>query len=199
VLWYADRLEPDALRYAIGAILPEQSDTDLSDEQIIARVNEELVATWGNLVNRVLSMTDRYFEGTVPAAETLSERDEGLIATVDAALDTVAGHIERVELRAGLRAAMDAAGEVNAYLNLEAPWQAVKIDPERAGTTLWVAIQAISGIRTALYPYLPHTTGALGEMLGIGPELGSWSRPEVPGGTRLGPVAPSSSPTHSIE
>jgi methionyl-tRNA synthetase len=190
VLWYADRLEPDALRYAIGAILPEQSDTDLSDEQIIARVNEELVATWGNLVNRVLSMTDRYFEGTVPAAETLSERDEGLIATVDAALDTVAGHIEQVELRAGLRAAMDAAGEVNAYLNLEAPWQAVKIDPERAGTTLWVAIQAISGIRTALYPYLPHTTGALGEMLGIGPELGSWSRPEVPGGTRLGTVAP---------
>jgi methionyl-tRNA synthetase len=102
----------------------------------------------------------------------------------------VAGHIERTELRAGLRAAMDAASEVNAYLNATEPWKAIKQDRERGGTILWSAVQAIAGIRVALYPYLPHTTATIGEMLGIGPELGSWSSPVVPGGTVLGTVAP---------
>jgi methionyl-tRNA synthetase len=188
--WYAERLEPDALRYAIASVLPEQNDTDLSDEDIIRRINEELVATWGNLVNRVLSLSERNFEGKVPEPGTLTATDEALIASVDKALGTAAGHIEAVELRAGLRAAMDTAAEVNAYLNSEEPWKALKTDPERAGTILWTAIQAISGIRVGLTPYLPFSSARLGEMLGIGPDIPRWSRPEVPGGTALGDVSP---------
>ena len=190
IAWYTDRLEPDALRYAIASVFPEQNDTDFSDEEIIRRVNEELVATWGNLVNRVLSMAGGNFGGTVPEPGKLTDQDRAIVELGPATVDLVATHIERTELRAGLRAAMDAASEVNAYLNATEPWKAVKEDRERGGTILWSAIQAIAGIRVALYPYLPHTTTTIGEMLGIGPELGSWSSPVVPGGTPLGTVAP---------
>ena len=188
--WYTERLEPDALRYAIASVLPEQNDTDLSDADIIRRINDELVATWGNLVNRVLSLSDRDFEGKVPTPGPQTATDEALIASIDKAIATTADHIEAVELRAGLRAAMDAAAEVNAYLNAEEPWKTVKMEPERAATVLWTAIQAISGIRVALTPYLPWTSARLGEMMGFGPEVPGWSRPEVPGGTRLGEIVP---------
>jgi methionyl-tRNA synthetase len=188
--WYAERLEPDALRYAIASVLPEQNDTDLTDSDIIRRINEELVATWGNLVNRVLSLTERNFEGKVPEPGPLTATDEALIASVDKALGTAADHIEAVELRAGLKTAMDAAAEVNAYLNAEEPWKALKVDPGRAATILWTAIQAISGIRVGLTPYLPFSSARLGEMLGIGDALPGWARPEVPAGTELGDIVP---------
>jgi len=188
--WYAERLEPDSLRYAIAAVLPEQDDTDLSDEEIIRRINEELVATWGNLVNRVLSMSSRNFEGRVPEPDELTDADRGILALGAETLDEVGDHIEGVELRAGLRAAMDAAGEVNAYLNATEPWRMLKDDAKRAGTILWVALQAIAAIRVALYPYLPHTTATIGEMLGTGPDVSSWSAPELAGGTFLGEVSP---------
>jgi methionyl-tRNA synthetase len=188
--WYAERLQPDALRYAIASVFPEQDDTDLSDAEIIRRVNEELVATWGNLVNRVLSMSARNFEGTVPESGTLAEEDQMILDLGNSTLDAVAGHIERAELRAGLRAAMDGAAEVNAYLNATEPWKVMKEDPERGGTILWVAIQAIAAIRVALYPFLPHSSVTIGEMLGTGPEIEGWAAPEVLGGTLLGEIAP---------
>ena len=77
--WYAARLQPDAIRYAIASVLPEQSDTDLSDEEIIRRINDELVATWGNLVNRVLTLVHRHFEGRVPAPSDLEDADTALL------------------------------------------------------------------------------------------------------------------------
>ena len=190
IAWYTERLQPDALRYAIASVFPEQNDTDFSDEELIRRVNEELVATWGNLVNRVLSMSERDFDGRVPEPGELTDEDRAIIDLGPATLDQVAGHIESVELRAGLRAAMDAAAEVNAYLNATEPWKSVKSDPERAGTVLWVAIQAIAAIRVALYPYLPHSATEIGEMLGTGPEVNMWAAPAVAGGTMLGEVRP---------
>ncbi|HLF43178.1 MAG TPA: methionine--tRNA ligase [Acidimicrobiia bacterium] len=188
--WYAERLQPDALRYAIASVLPEQNDTDLSDEEIIRRINDELVATWGNLVNRVLSLTTNSFDGKVPKPDELTGEDQALLAGVDEALTAVAAHIEAVELRAGLRAAMDAATEVNVYLNANAPWKVVKDDPKRAETILWTAIQAISGIRVALSPYLPFTTPRVGEMLGLSGEVETWERPAVEAGNALGTVEP---------
>jgi len=188
--WYAERLEPDALRYAIASILPEQNDTDLSDDDIIRRVNEELVATWGNLVNRVLSMSARNFDGKVPDPGEPTEEDRAILDLGPTTLEEVASHIEAVELRAGLRSAMEAAGEVNAYLNATEPWKLLKIDKDRAGTILWTAIQAISAIRVALSPYLPFTTRTIGEMLGLDGEVDGWWAPEVKGGTELGDVQP---------
>ena len=187
--WYADRLEPDALRYAIAAILPEQNDTDLSDEQMIARINEELVATWGNLVNRVLSITAKNFDSTVPEPAELTEADRQVVAETDATLADVAESISKVELRAGLRRAMDGAQSVNAYLNAEEPWKQLKTDRDRGATVLWTALQAISGLRVALTPYLPFTSDRLGEILGLD-TVSTWERPELSGGSTLGEVRP---------
>src|SRR6185295_10060373 len=94
VLTYLERYQPDAIRYALAANLPETSDTDMTEAEIIRRNNDELVATWGNLVNRVLSMTYRTFEGVVPQPGTLDARDEALLARASSALDEVAMDIE---------------------------------------------------------------------------------------------------------
>jgi methionyl-tRNA synthetase len=188
--WYADRLEPDALRFAIASVLPEQNDTDLTEEEIIRRINEELVATWGNLVNRVLTITTRNFDGKVPSPGPLTVEDQQIVDGVDNALTEIAALIIRVELKAGLRAAMDSAPTVNVYLNATEPWKLVKADAKRAGTVLWTALQAISGLRVAFAPYLPFTTGNLGSMIGLGPEVNGWGRPDLPAGTTLGEIAP---------
>ena len=188
--WYADRLEPDALRFAIASVLPEQNDTDLTDDEIVRRINEELVATWGNLVNRVLTIASRNFDGKVPSPGRLAAEDQQIVDGVDGALTDIAALIDRVELKAGLRAAMDAATTVNVYLNATEPWKLLKTDLVRAGTVLWTAIQAISGLRVGFSPYLPFTTGPLGEMLGLGPELSEWARPELAAGSRLGQISP---------
>lgn len=187
--WYADRLQPDALRFALASILPEQNDTDLDDDEIIRRVNEELVATWGNLVNRVLTIVTRNFDGRVPYPGAMAADDHALLAAVDAKLVDGAAHLEAVELRAGLRDAMEAAGLVNAYLTATEPWKLVKADRGRAATVLWTAVSAIAGVRVGLAPYLPHSTETLGKMLGLGP-VDAWARPDVTGGAELGDIAP---------
>ncbi|MEX2423299.1 MAG: methionine--tRNA ligase [Acidimicrobiia bacterium] len=188
--WYADRLEPDALRYAIASVLPEQNDTDLSDSQMIERINSELVATWGNLVNRVLTITSKHFDGRVPPRGDPSDADLALIEGVDAALGDVAALIERVELRQGLRRAMTSAQTVNAYLNDEEPWKTIKTDRVRAGTVLWTAIQVIAGLRVAFAPYLPFSTATLGAMLGLDDQPDGWMRPEVAEAGSLGDIGP---------
>ncbi len=187
--WYLERLEPDALRFALASVLPEQNDTDIFDDEIIRRVNDELVATWGNLVNRTLNLSARHFAGAVPVPGPLRPEDAAVLEAVDRLLAAEAAHIEAVELRAGLRDALEAAREVNAYLTATEPWKLVKADPERAATVLWATIQAISGIRVAFAPYLPFSTEELGSMLGAGP-LAGWSRPGVEAGTPLGTVRP---------
>ncbi len=169
----------DGLRYALAASLPEQADTDISIEEIARRINEELVATWGNLVNRVLSMINKNF-GEQPPVEGRTADDDAVLAAVDRALDTANDHIAKVELRAGLRAAMDAAQAVNAYLNATEPWKVVKDDRVRGGVVLGTALDAINGARVAFAPYLPFSAAALDELLG---PVTAWERMPVPTGT----------------
>jgi len=187
ISWYAERLEPDALRYAVASVLPETNDTDLSDDDIIRRVNDELVSTWGNLVNRVLAITARNFDGKVPEPAQLSSADQEVVDSADRALASTGELIEKVELRAALRAAMEGAGVVNAYLNATEPWKLVKTDPTRAGTVLWTALQAIAGLGVAFSPFLPFTGDRLQAMLGV--KTVDWNRPPLPGGTVLGEIA----------
>jgi methionyl-tRNA synthetase len=188
--WYLDRLDTDAIRYAVASVLPEQNDTDLSDDEIIRRVNEELVATWGNLVNRVLTIAGRNFAGKVPDRGNIETVDRELIDATDAALAEAGELLNAVELRAALRVAMHAATEVNAYLNAQEPWKVLDRNVDRAGSILWSAIQAISGIRVALAPFIPDATETLGATLGLPPTPDNWARPEVSGGTELGEVSP---------
>jgi methionyl-tRNA synthetase len=179
--------QADALRYALAASLPEQSDTDLSIDEIGRRINEELVATWGNLVNRVLSMVHSTCGGVVPEVEGRTDDDLAVLATVDGALDAVTDLIERVELRAALRTGMDAAATVNAYLNATEPWKLARSDPERAQVVLSTALAAVAGVRVALSPYLPFSTVTLDDELG---PVDVWQRREPVPGTPIGKPAP---------
>ena len=182
-----DLFQADALRYALAASLPEQSDTDLSIDEIARRINEELVATWGNLVNRVLSMVYSTCGGVVPAVGGRTADDLAVLATVDGALDAVTDLIERVELRAALRTGMDAAATVNAYLNATEPWKLARSDPERAQAVLGTALAAVAAVRVALSPYLPFSTMALDDELG---PVAAWQRREPVPGSPIGKPAP---------
>ena len=182
-----DLFQADALRYALAASLPEQSDTDLSIDEIGRRINEELVATWGNLVNRVFSMVHSTCGGVVPEVEGRTDDDLAVLATVDGALDAVTDLIERVELRAALRTGMDAAATVNAYLNATEPWKLARSDPERAQAVLSTALAAVAGVRVVLSPYLPFSTVALDDELG---PVDAWQRREPVPGTPIGKPAP---------
>ena len=182
-----EAFEPDSLRYALAAALPEHADTEISTEEIARRVNDELVATWGNLVNRVLTLARRNLGAAVSEAPDRLPEDRAVLAGVDAALAEAAGQLDRVELRAGLRSAMDAAGRVNAYLNSTEPWKLVRSDPPRGAAVLVTALEAIAGVRVGLAPYLPFSTAALDGLFG---PVRSWGRPEVPAGTALPQLSP---------
>ena len=190
--WYLQHVEPDALRYAIASNFPESNDTDLYEEEIERSVNGELVANWGNLVNRVVSMTHRYFDGVVPEPGPLDSVDDALLAGVDRTLDTVGDLIGRVKLRTGLTTAMAGAQEANQYLSVRQPWKTAGDDLVRTATTLWVTLNAIAGLAAGFGPYLPFTSRRVLETLGIAvPDDGPlWSRVEVPAGTSLGEAVP---------
>jgi methionyl-tRNA synthetase len=190
--WYLDRFETDGLRYAIAQSLPETNDTELNDDEIVRRINEELVATWGNLVNRVVSMTGRYFDGTVPQPGELTDRDTEAVNGATQSLADVGSLIGSVKLRGGVARAMQSAQDANIYLNDVAPWTTAKTDMERTGTSLWVALQMIAATAVALYPYMPSTSVSVLEALGT---LGSdddvqWVAPTVAPGTQLGDLPP---------
>ncbi len=168
--------QPDALRYALAAAFPEQADTEISVEQIAARINEELVATWGNLVNRVLSMVHKNCDGAIPTPQPFKPEDEAVLAGVDGFLTQAAEQFEAVQLRAALRTGMDAAQSVNQYLTATEPWKLAKTDPDRSNTVLFVALSAINGCRVMLAPYLPFSAAALDEVLG---QVEGWQRAEL--------------------
>jgi methionyl-tRNA synthetase len=182
-----DLFEPDGLRYALAANLPEQSDTDISVEEIARRINEELAATWGNLVNRVLSMVHKTCDGQVPEPGDRQPEDIALLATIDASLITAGQQLEKVELRAALRTGMDGAAAVNAYLNATEPWKVAKDDPERAKVILGTALAAVGGVRVALAPYLPFSTKTLNDPFG---PVAGWQREELTPGSPIGKPSP---------
>ncbi|MDE0267555.1 MAG: methionine--tRNA ligase [Acidimicrobiaceae bacterium] len=182
--------EPDALRYALASLMPEHADSDTSIGEIVRRINNELVATWGNLVNRVLSLAQSVLGGIFPevnAEATIAEEDRSLLAAVDGALLVEADQIERVALKAGLRTAMETATKVNAYLNATEPWKLKSSDPERAAAVVATAVQAVAGVRIAFSPYLPFSTEALGRVFG---PITEWKRPELSQGLQLAKLPP---------
>lgn len=190
--WYLDRFESDALRYALARSFPESNDTDLTDVEIARRINEELVATWGNLVNRVVSMTNRYFDGVVPEPGPLTDADQVILAGRGETLNDVSDLIYSVKLRSGIARAMEGASEANAYLSDMVPWSTAKTDMERTGTTLWVALQLIASNAIALWPYLPDTSSRVLSALGA-PEFDrapEWESPDVISGTKLADLGP---------
>ncbi len=187
-----ERYEPDALRYAMAANIPETSDVDISESELVRRINDELVATWGNLVNRVVSMTHRYFDGVVPEPVSLEAADEAALGAVDTALVQAGEQLQKVRLRGALATLLAGAQATNQYLSELEPWKTAKTDMGRTGTTLHTALQAISGLATGFAPYLPATSITVLDTLGVdaSERQPRWVRAGVPAGTKLGPAVP---------
>jgi methionyl-tRNA synthetase len=163
---FLSRYDPDPLRYYLATTMPETSDSDFTWADFVRRNNDELVATWGNLVNRVLTFTYRNFDRAVPSPGALSGDDQALLARVEQAITDAGEQIEQCHFRAGLEAAMSVAREANRYFEDSAPWNLIKEDRDRCATVLHTAIGAIAGLSVALSPFLPFTCQTLHGYLG---------------------------------
>jgi methionyl-tRNA synthetase len=175
-VWMLDaltRYDPDPLRYYLTAVMPETRDSDWSWDGFVERNNAELVANWGNLVNRVLQMIGRYFGGVVPDPGPLAEADRALLEAVDAAFAVVGGLYDACKFRAGVQETLALATRVNQYLEETSPWLSARSDRTATGRALYTALQAVNGLKVLFAPVLPFTSQALHEMMGeAGPMFG---------------------------
>jgi methionyl-tRNA synthetase len=158
------RYHADALRYYLAVAGPENADTDFTWSEFLRRNNDELVAGWGNLVNRTVSMAAKNF-GEVPAAGELLDIDREVLAIASAAFDTVGASLNRSRQKAGINEAMSVVAAANKYLSDTAPWK-LKEDPARQGTVLHTALQLIDDCKALLTPFLPHSSQRVHELLG---------------------------------
>ncbi|MGW6279960.1 methionine--tRNA ligase [Kribbella sp. NPDC055071] len=166
VIYVRDVLErygADALRYWVSVAGPETRDADFTWSDFVRRNNDELVSTWGNLVNRTASMIAKNF-GAIPATAHLTPADRQLLATSKQSFDTVGDHLRHQRLRLGITAAMHNAAEANQYLSQQAPWK--ETNPERKATILHVAAQVVADSNRLLAPFLPHSAQRVHEALG---------------------------------
>ena len=162
---FLSRYDPDPLRYFLTAAGPETQDTDFTWSEFVRRNNDELVANWGNLVNRTLTSVHRTF-GAVPEPGELEDEDRRLLEGIDSGFDTVGEAIEAARFKAALAEAMRLASLVNQYTSEQAPWALIETDRERAGTVLYVSLRAIDSLKTMFTPFLPFSSQTLHELLG---------------------------------
>ncbi len=219
-VWLPDilqRYHPDAIRYYVAAVMPETRDSEFAWSDFLGRNNDELVATWGNLANRVLSFAHKHWDGRVPDPGELRSEDQATLAVIDGGFESVGKHLEGVGLRAALQEAMRLARLVNGYLD-RAPWFGViKQDREAAAKTVYTALRAIDSIKILLAPFLPFSSEQLHRLLGYRQPLfgeqrivayqepsrahealiydpsgasGSWAPSELAAGQALEPPAP---------
>ncbi len=189
---YLERYEVDPLRYYLSSIMPETSDSEFTWAGFLAANNNELVATFGNFVHRVMTITTRNFDGAVPSPGQLDEADEAALTACDTALTDAAASLEARKFRDGLRACMALAQHGNRYIDQKQPWAAVKQDREAAATALWVGLNIIATLRTAFSPYLPSSCERIHDMLGLPGDIASdgWKRVEIVPGTQLASPKP---------
>jgi len=160
------RYQPDAFRYFVAAAGPESQDSDFTWAEFVRRTNDELVAGWGNLVNRAATLIAKNF-GEIPAAGSLTDEDKALLDGVDAAFETVGDLIGRNRMRQAIGEAMRAVGEVNKYVSDSEPWKLKGDDErERLGTILHVVTQCVFDLNLILSPFLPFSANAVDAVFG---------------------------------
>jgi methionyl-tRNA synthetase len=162
---FLSRYDPDPLRYYLTAAGPETQDTDFTWAEFVRRNNDELLATWGNLANRALTIAYRNF-GEVPEPGEYAEADNAVLAAIEGGFASVGAEIERMRFRAAVGEAMRLASLVNQYVNDQAPWALVKADRDRAATVLYVTLRSLDSLKTLFTPFLPFTSQVLHELLG---------------------------------
>jgi methionyl-tRNA synthetase len=209
--------DADPLRYFLTANAPETRDTEFTWADFIRRNNDELVATWGNLVNRSLSFTNKNFDGKVPQPNLMTPADVRLLAQIDVAFDPVGDLVAACKFKQALGEIMALAREVNKYIDETAPWFEIKKDRTRTGTIMYVTLRAIDSLKMLFAPFLPFTSQRLHLMLGYAGDLlgkqivrevaettrkhaaltydysgvtAQWQPSQLPVGQAFGPIAP---------
>lgn len=212
-----ERYQPDAWRYVLTAMAPETGDVDFTWDDFVDRVNSELVANWGNLVNRVTNFAFKRFEGKVPAAGVLDDVDRKLLEDIRSGFDTVGQLYEQVKFRAAISELNRLSQLVNQHVTDKAPFKLIKEDTAAAATVVWVELQAIAWLNVLWSPILPASAQKVHDTLGYqGPlfgrqytetvhdgrgehlvlrydhtaATGRWAAPELPGGQSLGEPQP---------
>ncbi|HSZ44890.1 MAG TPA: class I tRNA ligase family protein, partial [Streptosporangiaceae bacterium] len=165
------RYDVDALRYYVAVAGPENQDTDFTWSEFVRRNNDELVANWGNLVNRSISFAARNI-GEIPAAGELTDVDRAVLDRSMAAFQTVGDALARCRFKAAITETMRTLADANKYLSDQAPWKLRESDPDRTRTICHVALQLVDDGKTLLTPFLPRSSQKVFEMLG---GSGVWS------------------------
>jgi len=169
-VWLPDYLkefpgQQDVLRYVLTANAPETKDNDFTWKDFQARNNNELVAVFGNFINRVVVLTQKYYNGIVPAPNEFSAIDEETLAAIKAYPEVISSSIERYRFREAQQELMNLARLGNKYLADEEPWKVIKIDEARTQTIMYVALQIASALATLSEPFLPFTSEKLKAIL----------------------------------
>lgn len=169
-VWLHEYLEEfpdkqDVLRYALTSNAPETKDNDFTWKDFQARNNNELVAVFGNFVNRVVVLTNKYYEGIIPAPNEFTEIDEATLAELKAYPAVIASSVERYRFREALGELMNVARLGNKYLADEEPWKVMKDNPERVKTQMYVALQIAAALSVLSEPFLPFTAAKLSRIL----------------------------------
>jgi len=158
------RYDVDALRYYVAIAGPENQDTDFTWSEFVRRNNDELVATWGNLVNRAVSFAARNI-GSIPEAGQLTDLDHDVLARSRQAFGPVGEHLSASRFKFAITEAMRTVAEANKYFSEQAPWKLRESDPDRMRTVLHVALQLVDDAKTLLTPFLPRSSQQVHEML----------------------------------
>ncbi|CAH8282936.1 methionyl-tRNA synthetase [Mariniflexile fucanivorans] len=171
-VWLPDYLkefpgQQDVLRYALTANAPETKDNDFTWKDFQARNNNELVAIFGNFINRVVVLTQKYYDGIVPAPNEFSQVDEETLAAVKAYPEVISSSIERYRFREAQTELMNLARLGNKYLADEEPWKMIKVDEARTETIMYVALQIAAALATLSEPFLPFTSAKLKGILNL--------------------------------
>lgn len=159
--------QQDVLRYTLTANAPETKDNDFTWKDFQARNNNELVAIFGNFINRVMVLTKKYYEGKVPQPQSLKPLDEEALHALRAFPQTISYSIEKYRFREASQELMNLARLGNKYLADEEPWKTIKEDPERVQTVMYVALQIAAGLAVLSEPFLPFTSEKLKVMLNL--------------------------------
>ena len=174
-VWLHEYLEEfpnqqDVLRYTLTANAPENKDNDFTWKDFQAKNNNELVAIFGNFINRVVVLTNKYYDGQVPVAEEFTEVDEDTLAAIKHFPESIGKSIQRYRFREASQELMNLARLGNKYLADEEPWKVIKVDKERVKTIMYVALQISAALAVVSEPFLPFTSDKLKKMLHISNE-----------------------------
>ena len=192
-VWVSDFLkeyDSEALRYYLSSIMPESSDSDFTWNSFFDSNNNELVATFGNLVNRIQTLIKNNFNNIIPNLEKTDDVDNDMISEIKSSYDSVGNFLEKRQFRNSLKEIMNLAKLGNRYIDQKEPWSTVKSDRQIAANTLWIGANLISNLGVLISPFLPKTSLKISSIFNFGSDIPKWEYREVKSGTSIVNISP---------